>query len=67
MQVRIMEALGIISPSKTPSGWRQYGEADVEAACAWLERNAKPRRREQTATRSGTWLAKPRKFRKLPR
>jgi hypothetical protein len=30
----------VISPSKTPSGWRQYSEADVAAACAWLTRAA---------------------------
>jgi hypothetical protein len=50
-QVRVMEALGVISPSKTPSGWRQYSEADVAAACAWLATHTHPRRRREPQRR----------------
>ena len=44
-RVRVMEALNVISPSKTESGWRQYTEADVQAAIAWMAINSRKRRR----------------------
>jgi hypothetical protein len=48
-RVRVMEAQGVIAPTKTESGWRQYSETDVQAAIAWLAANSKFRRRSAVA------------------
>ena len=34
--VQLMESQGIINPTKTEFGWRQFTEADVQAALIWL-------------------------------
>jgi hypothetical protein len=44
-KVRVMEALGIISPTKTPAGWRQFSNADIRAARSWLAANSTRRKR----------------------
>jgi hypothetical protein len=40
--VRLMEELQIIAPSKTTTGWRQFSAADEAAAIAWLAERRKP-------------------------
>jgi hypothetical protein len=40
--VRLMESLGVISPTKTESGWRQFSDADIAAATAWLAEQKRP-------------------------
>jgi hypothetical protein len=48
-QIRVMEALKVINPRKTRSGWRQLGEADVRAAAEYLTQQPprKARRRKR--------------------
>jgi len=37
--MRVLEAGGVIAPSRSDSGWRQFSESDVAAALKWrLER-----------------------------
>jgi hypothetical protein len=43
-QVRVAEALGVIKPIKSGSGWRQFTQADVVAMRAWLRQQRKARR-----------------------
>ena len=33
--MRVLEAGGVIAPSRSDSGWRQFSEADVAAALQW--------------------------------
>lgn len=42
IDVRVMEELQIISPTKTESGWRQFSAADEAAAIAWLAERKRP-------------------------
>jgi DNA-binding transcriptional MerR regulator len=35
-KMRILEAAGIVNPSKSDSGWRQFSESDVTAALKYL-------------------------------
>jgi len=42
--MRGLEAAGIISPSKSDSGWRQFSTADLEAALKWRAQRAVERR-----------------------
>jgi DNA-binding transcriptional MerR regulator len=43
--MRVAEAAGVIAPSRTDTGWRQFTEQDVRAAIAWKasRRSARPR------------------------
>jgi hypothetical protein len=43
--VRVMEAAGVIAPTKADNGHRQFSPADVRAARAWMAENYKPRRK----------------------
>jgi hypothetical protein len=44
-QMRIAEAVGVISPIRSGSGWRQFTQADVTAMRAWLKQQRKARAR----------------------
>jgi DNA-binding transcriptional MerR regulator len=44
-QVRVAEALGVIKPIKSGSGWRQFTQADVAAMKAWLTQQRSKARR----------------------
>lgn len=35
--VRRLELMGVVTPSRTQSGWRVFTDADVEAVKAWRE------------------------------
>jgi hypothetical protein len=43
--VRIMESAGVISPSKSDSGFRQFTPEDVKNARVWMAEHYKPRRK----------------------
>jgi DNA-binding transcriptional MerR regulator len=43
--VRILEIAGLIRPSKSDSGFRQFSAADVAAARRWMSENARRRKR----------------------
>ena len=45
VDVRLMEAAGVIAPTKTESGWRQFSEADIEPARSWLAEHKRRRKR----------------------
>jgi hypothetical protein len=36
-KMRELEAAGIIAPTKSDSGWRQFTHADIAAAIAWKQ------------------------------
>ena len=44
-RIRVMEALGIIAPTKTPAGWRQFSDRDIRAARSWVAANSTRRKR----------------------
>lgn len=35
--MRLLEVSGVVSPTRTDTGWRQFTEQDVERALAWKE------------------------------
>lgn len=47
--MRILEARGVISPSKSDSGWRQFSAEDVQAARAFFAQQRATRRERQKA------------------
>jgi len=47
--MRLLEARGVISPSKSDSGWRQFSAEDVTAARAFLAQQLAARRERQKA------------------
>ena len=42
--MRGLEAAGIIAPSRTDTGWRQFSEQDVRRAIEWKASRRSPRR-----------------------
>jgi DNA-binding transcriptional MerR regulator len=46
-KMRELEAAGVIRPIRSDSGWRQFTEADVQAALRFVTEH--PRRRRATA------------------
>ena len=49
--MRGLEVAGVIAPSKTDTGWRQFSESDVRRALAWKQaRQRKAGKRHSGAT-----------------